>query len=71
MKRQRRDYKKEIRAWAVRDGNDQVIIALATAGMSIAMAQKLVYGTYKSNPKQDAVEMIEEAMAGFDKNAAS
>lgn len=55
-------YKREIRRWAKLIGPARAQRALIAEGIGISVAEKLCKGTYKSEPKEDAVRLINRAM---------
>lgn len=71
MVKHRRDYKNEVKVWAKRIGVREAERNLVIAGVSTAVAYRLARGCYKSNPKQDTCDAIEDALAGVGSDKAS
>ncbi len=56
------ELKTKLDQWIIKIGRETAEDRLKKAGVSQSMRQKLLAGTYPSNPKIEILEMVDEAM---------
>ena len=56
------DLKTKLHAWKKRLGYSEASRRMVIAGINVSAAQKLLAGTYPSNPKIDMLKLIDKAM---------
>jgi hypothetical protein len=57
------ELKKQIKKWAKRVGEQRAKVELVTAGLGLSTVEKLLKGTYVSEPKERVAEILHAALS--------